>query len=307
MACVEEEHYALLEIIPRGENSRRSSLNKNSQSAQKKRQNTLSKPMNVYKEGKFIFTCINGKDARKKFLEIEKLNTKFTYFAKYIKKEMKYMGLYTFSWIIDDNPDADFYKDEKWLLESGSTICQEDEIKRLIGHLPRDISTKGRIKDNKGRIINGWIKRTHNKTRMYHSYSVALFIHLAFSNRKIDREKGEMICHKDGKELHPEVYLKDGTYSNALGTFYIGTPDDNARDTQYCKERVAAQKPMNEFIVKKDDIEIGRYFCIPSCARELTEKYGIENIDRSCIRKCLKKIGTAKTFYGFTCEYVIPR
>ena len=74
--------------------------------------------------------------------------------------------------------------------------------------------------------------------------------------------------------------------------------------TTYHTSRKAESKPENEFIVKKDGVEIGKYFYIPHCERELSKLYGVKSYG-SGIHCCLN--GNSKKFYGFTCEWVIPR
>tara|TARA_Y100000389_G_scaffold17545_1_gene15320 strand:- start:80 stop:1399 length:1320 start_codon:yes stop_codon:yes gene_type:complete len=296
MGTHEGQHFALLEVIPRGENTRRSSLHTDIRG--NKNAITRSKPFNVYKNGELIFKCENMSDASTKFLQYENIITR-TAFTPYLKNNKSWRKIYIFCYV--DEKEPDILEDEIWRTED--QWCQKDELLKL-WRPPKTISSKGRIKTQYDKITRGHNHKRHKKSREYSNLNVAKLVHLAFSEVKI-KEK-ELILHLDGSEPHPDVMLNDGSgrYSNALGTFRVGTYAENARDMSELFQRKAEAKPENEFIVKKDGVEIGRYFYIPHCERELSKIYEAKSYG-SGIHCCLN--GNSKTFYGFTCEWVIPR
>ena len=228
----DNEHFSVLDVVDLRENSFRAQLIINFET-KCKRFNAQCKPFNVYKNGEFIFSCNNCSDAEEKFIKFEKL--KITGGSRIVRKETPWKKIYTFRYIIEEPQLLD---GEIWAFKED--WCQKNVLLEL-KNCPKAISNMGRILTHKGKITRGNDKRCHTKGRVFSQRNVARLVHYAFSNDEIG--DSEMVCHKDGKDYHPDVFMNDdsGRYSNKLGTFYIGTQDDNMKDLSKYLQRNKAQ------------------------------------------------------------------
>ena len=198
---------------------------------------------------------------------------------------------------------------EIWRYENEWT--QKDEILKIFEHKrdvpPKAISNKGRLKVGRKsdmKIIRGQNLIGHPKLRRHSGHNVAKLVHLAFLPEKIGNLR---INHLDGENKHPEVYLNDGSgrYSNALGTFYLGTNKENMEDMSKCRQREYEMDPMNEFECWDGDKLVGTYHYKPHAMDELQKLYLNKNIARSSIGKCLNGEMTHHQKLKF--KYVIAR
>ena len=291
----DNEHFSVLDVVDLRENTYRAKLIISSET---KRIQSMAqcKPFNVYKNGEFIFKCDNCSDAEEKFLKFEKIKIGRPWLSRIVRREAPWKKIYTFRYITEE---PNLLKGEVWAFKDA--WCQKNVLLDLKG-CPKAISNMGRILTHKGKITRGNDKIDNVKGRIFSGRNVARLVHYAFSNDEIG--VGEMVCHKDGRDCHPDVFMNDGSgrYSNKLGTFYIGTQDDNMKDLSNCLQRQDEIDQKKAFVVKNNGKVIGIYSNITHCSQKLTELYG-EKPYYQRIHACLKK--DIKKFYGtFTCNYI---
>ena len=301
-------HYKYLEAVPQSENARRSGLSKDKERKVKEAQ-SRGKPFIMKLDGEQIGDVFDsGNDAVDYLSKTHKINIDSASISSCLtgKTKTAYNRRLTFEYTkeyLDSQKDLDgeiWRKREEW--------CQKNAIINRYKHKqndvpPKEISNKGRIMTNTGKITNGNKVHNENSSR-FNGVQVHNLIWEAFSVEVI----GDKLLLHDDKH-YSNKKDKNGKvirYSNWIETLRLGTHQENMEDLSRENLRVAKHNPANEFIVRdKERVEVKRSHYVPRCVDELKAQFRGKRFSDSGIRDCLKK--RLKTHQGFTFNYVIPR
>jgi len=107
---------------------------------------------------------------------------------------------------------------------------------------PHAVSNLGEVLTSRGKWTIGNLRprRKSKRARFYNNVNVSKWVQIYF-NGIYDRDS-QQINHCDGDDNDPKrynrfTYLSDGSYSNYLGTFYLGTQQENMEDLGHARKR----------------------------------------------------------------------